>query len=123
LVSASNLQAILYMVVKIRFPAPFQYVVFKLPFHIPYQSRALIYTTFCNIATPHTLIAILLSYLQALYNFIILFFIIAINLFSAGVVGVAVTLLRLLREVDEGIESVDRREGVSQGGNSINTLK
>jgi hypothetical protein len=115
LVSASNLQAILYMVVKIRFPAPFQYVVFKLPFHIPYQSRALIYTTFCNIATPHTLIAILLSYLQA--------FIIAINLFSAGVVGVAVTLLRLLREVDEGIESVDRREGVSQGGNSINTLK
>ena len=82
-----------------RFLAPFQYVAFKLPFHIPYQSGALIYTTFCNMATPHTLIAI--------------------SLFPAGV---AVTLLRLLREVNEGVESVDRREGVSRGG-SITTPK
>ena len=98
-----------------RFLAPFQYVAFKLPFHILYQSEALIYTTFCNMATPHTLIAILLSHLQALYKVTILFFIIAISLFLAGVAGVvviAVTLLRLLREVDEGVESVDRREGV-----------
>ena len=35
---------------------------------------------------------------------------------TAGVAGVAVTLLRLLREVDEGVESVDRREGVGRGG-------
>ena len=31
----------------------------------------------------------------------------------AGVVGVAITLLRLLQEVDEGTESVNCREGVS----------
>ena len=84
-----------------RFLAPFQYVAFKLPFHIPYQSGALIYTTFCNMATPHTLIAI--------------------SLFPAGVAGVAVTLLRLLREVNEGVESVDSREGVGRGGGSITT--
>ena len=41
----------------------------------------------------------------------------------AGVAGVAVTLLRLLREVDEGVESVDCREGVRRGGGSINTPK
>ena len=41
----------------------------------------------------------------------------------AGVAGVAVTLLRLLREVDEGVESVDCREGVGRGGGSINTPK
>ena len=58
-----------------RFLAPFQYVAFKLPFYIPYQSGALIYTTFCNMATPRTLIVILLLNLQALYNVIILFFI------------------------------------------------
>ena len=111
------------MVVEMRFLALFEYVAFKLPFYIPYQSGALIYTTFCNMATPHTLIAILLSHLQALYNVIILFFIIAISLFLAGIAVVAVTLLRLLREVDEGVESVDRREGVGQGGSSTNTPK
>src|SRR3984957_4464686 len=72
---------ILYMVVKMRFLAPFQYVAFELPFHIPYQSGALIYTTSCNMATPHTPIAILLSHLHALYNIIILTFVIAISLF------------------------------------------
>ena len=74
-------------------------------------------------ATPHNPIVILLSHLQALYNKDFLFFVIAINLFPAGVAGVAVTLLRLLREVDEGVESVNRREGVGQGGGSINTPK
>ena len=74
-------------------------------------------------ATPHNPIAILLSHLQALYNVIILTFVITVSLFPAGVAGVAVTLLRLLREVDEGVESVDRREGVGQGGSSINTPK
>ena len=80
-VSASNLQAILYTVVEMRFLAPFQYVAFELPFHIPYQSGALIYTTSCNMATPHTLIVILLSHLHTLYNIIILTFVIAISLF------------------------------------------
>ena len=37
--------------------------------------------------------------------------------------GVAVALLRLLREVGEGIESVNYKEGVGQGGGSIITLK
>ena len=80
-VSASNLQAILYTVVEMRFLAPFQYVAFELPFHIPYQSGALIYTSSCNIATSHTPIAILLSHLYALYNIIIPTFVIAISLF------------------------------------------
>ena len=73
--------------------------------------------------TLHTLIAILLLHLQALYNVIILTFIIAINLFPVGVAGVNITLLRLLREVDKGIESVNYREGVGRGGGSINILK
>ena len=111
-----------YTVVETRFLAPFQYVAFKLPFHIPYQSGALIYTTFYNMGTPHTLIIILLSHLQVLYNNNFLFFIIAISLFPADVAGVAVTL-RLLREVDEGVESVDREEGIGQGGSSINAPK
>jgi hypothetical protein len=71
--------------------------------------------------TPHIPIAILLSHLQALYEVIILTFVIAMSLF-AGVAGV-VALLRLLREVGEGVESVDRREGVGRGGGSITTLK
>jgi hypothetical protein len=79
-VSASNLQAILYMVVEMRFLVPFQYVAFELPFHIPYQSGALVCTTSCNMATLHTLIAILLSHLRALYN--IITFVIIISLFS-----------------------------------------
>jgi len=33
------------------------------------------------------------------------------------------TEIRLLRDMDEGIESVDRREGVGRGGGSINTPK
>jgi hypothetical protein len=83
-------------------------------------------TTSCNMATPHAPIAILLSHLQALYNIIILTFVIAISLFPGGVAGVAgvtVTLLRLVREVGEGVENVDRREGVGQGGGSITTPK
>jgi len=76
-VSALNLQAILYTVVEMRFLAPFQNVAFELPFHIPYQSGALACTTSCNIATPHTPIAILLS--RALYN--IISFVIIISLF------------------------------------------
>ena len=38
-------------------------------------------TTSCNMATPHTPTAILLSHLQALYNVIILIFLIAMSLF------------------------------------------
>ena len=41
----------------------------------------------------------------------------------AGVAGVAVALLRLLREVSEGVASVDRRGGVGRGGGSITTPK
>ena len=55
---------------------------------------------------PHTLIVILLLHLQALYNNYFLFFIIIISLFPVGVAGIAVTILRLLWEVDEGIESI-----------------
>ena len=36
-----------------------------------------------------------------------------------GVAGVAVALLRLVREVGKDIEIVDRREGVGRGGGSI----
>jgi len=56
-------------------------------------------TTSYDMATPHTPIAILLSHLQPLYNVII---------FPGGVR----TLLRLVREVGEGVENVDGREGV-----------
>ena len=41
----------------------------------------------------------------------------------AGVAGVAVALLRLLQEVSEGVESVNRKEGVGRGGGSITTPK
>jgi len=64
-------------------------------------------TTSYDMATSHTPIAILLSHLQALYNVIILTFVIAMGLFG----GVR-TLLRLVREVGEGVENVDGREGV-----------
>src|SRR6266704_1098408 len=37
---------------------------------------------------------------------------IRVFLCPAGVAGVAVALLRLLQEVNEGVESVDRKEGV-----------
>jgi hypothetical protein len=55
-------------------------------FHINLSShiRAKV-TTSCDMATPHTPIAILLSHLQALSDFIILTFVIAINLFPGGV--------------------------------------
>ena len=75
-------------------------------------------------ATPHAPIAILLlSHLQALYNIIILTFIIAISLFS-GRRG------RRGRHCNstaptgggKGVESVDRREGVGRKG-SIATPK
>ena len=79
-------------------------------------------TTSYDMATPHAPIAILLLHLQALYNIIILTFVISMSLFP-GRHGVAVALLRLLREVGEGVESVDRREGVGQGGGSITTPK
>jgi hypothetical protein len=49
---------------------------FELPLHIPFQSGAL-----AQVTTPHTLTAILLSHLHALYNIIILTFVIAISLF------------------------------------------
>ena len=49
--------------------------------------------------------------------------IIHVFLCHAGVAGVAVALLRLLREVSEGVKSVDRKEGVGQGGGSITTPK
>ena len=54
-------------------------------FYIPFQSGALVYTTSCSIATLYNLIAILLLHLQALYNIIILTFIIAMSLFLKGV--------------------------------------
>src|SRR6266702_4066917 len=38
-----------------------------------------------------------------------------------GVGGVAVALLRLLREVSKDIQSIDRKEGVGGGGGSITT--
>jgi len=65
-------------------------------------------------AIPHASTAILLSHLQALYDVIILTFVIA---------GVAVTLLRLVREVGKDVGNVNRREGVGRGGGSIITLK
>ena len=65
-------------------------------------------TTSYDMATPHTPIAILLSHLQALYNVIILTFVIAMGLFPGGVR----TLLRLVREVGEDVENVNGREGV-----------
>jgi len=71
-----------------RFLAPFQYIAFEPPFHIPYQYGAPVRAkvmTFCVMATPHTPIAILLSHLQALPNVIILAFVIAISLFLGGV--------------------------------------
>ena len=40
-----------------------------------------------------------------------------------GVAGVAVALLRLLREVGEDVESVNRRKGAGRGGGSITTPK
>jgi hypothetical protein len=100
----------------------------ELQFHIPYQSGARIrakITTSCDMATPHAPIATLQSHLQALYNNIILTFVIAISLFSGGrsCAGVAIILLRLVREVGKDIGSVDRREGVGQGGGSIATPK
>jgi hypothetical protein len=67
-----------------RFLAPFQYVAFEPPFHIPYQYGALIHLPkqrLFVIWRLHTLIAILLSHLQALSNFIILTFVVAISLF------------------------------------------
>ena len=66
-------------------------------------------------ATPHASTAILLSHLQALYNVIILTLVIA---------GVAVTLLRLVREVGKDVGNVDCGEGAGRGGGgSIITLK
>ena len=55
----------------------------SVPYSIPIWSSHIPakVTTFCNIATPHTLIAILLSHLQALSDFIILTFVIAMSLF------------------------------------------
>ena len=64
---------------------------------------------------PHTLIVILLSHLQAVYNNNILTFVIA--------VGVTVALLQLLQRVGESVESVNCREGVGRGGGSITTPK
>ena len=96
----------------------------SVPYSMPIWSshiRAKV-TTSCDIVTPHTPIAILLSHLQALYNVIYFTFVIAMSLF-AGVAGVTVALLWLLREVGESVESVDRREGVGRGGGSITTLK
>ena len=71
-------------------------------------------TTSRDMATPHASTAILLSHLQALYNVIILTFVIA---------GVAVTLLWLVREVGKDIGNVDRGEGAGRGGGSIITPK
>ena len=71
-------------------------------------------TTSRDMATPHASTAILLSHLQALYNVIILTFVIA---------GVAVTLLWLVREVGKDIGNVDRGEGIGRGGGSIITPK
>ena len=71
-------------------------------------------TTSRDMAIPHASTAILLSHLQALYDVIILTFVIA---------GVAVTLLRLVREVGKDVGNVNRREGVGRGGGSIITLK
>jgi hypothetical protein len=70
-------------------------------------------TTSRNMATLYALIAILLLYLQTLYNIIVLTFVIAISLFPEA----------LIPEVGEGVENVDRREGVGRGGGSITTLK
>ena len=55
----------------------------SVPYSIPIWSSHIPakVTTFCNMATLHTLIAILLSHLQALSDFIILTFVIAISLF------------------------------------------
>jgi len=41
----------------------------------------------------------------------------------AGVAGVAITLLRLVREVGKDVGIVNRREGVGRGGGSIATPK
>jgi hypothetical protein len=57
-------------------------------------------------ATPHTPIAILLLHLQATCDVIILTFVIAMGLFPAGVAGIAVTLLRLVRKVGEGVKTL-----------------
>jgi hypothetical protein len=56
-------------------------------------------------ATPQAPIATLQSRLQALYNVIILTFVIAISLFP----GVAVTLLWLVGEVGKDVGNINRR--------------
>ena len=82
--------------------------------------RAQVTTSYCNMATLHTPIAILLSHLQAAYNNIIFNF----RDYNGSISGgVAVALLRLLRRVSESVESVNRRKGVGRGGGSITTLK
>jgi hypothetical protein len=60
---------------------------FELPLHIPFQSGGAQVTTFHDMATPHTPVAILLSHLQAAYDVIILTFVIAMGLFPGGVRG------------------------------------
>ena len=40
-----------------------------------------------------------------------------------GVVGIAVTLLRLVQEVGKGVENINQEEGVGRGGGSITTPK
>jgi len=74
-------------------------------------------------ATPHALITILQSHLQALYNVIIFNFCNRDKLVPDSYTGVAVTLLRLIREVDKDVGNVNRKEGVGRGGGSIATPK
>ena len=64
-------------------------------------------------ATLYAPIAVLPLYLQTLYNIIVLTFVIAISLFPGA----------LIPEMGEGVENVDRREGVGREGGSITTLK
>ena len=75
-----------------------------------FHTRAKV-TTSRDMATPRASTAIPLSHLQALYDIIILTFVIA---------GVAVILLR---EVGKDVGNVNRREGVRRGGGSIITPK
>ena len=59
---------------ELRAPVPYSILIWRS------RIRAKVTTSY-NIATPHTLIAILPSHLQALYNIITLTFVIAISLF------------------------------------------
>jgi hypothetical protein len=89
-VTASNLQAILYTVVETRLLTPFQYVassscsIFHINMELLHTRRS--YDS-CNMATLHAPVVILQSHLQALYNIIILTFVIAISFFPGLIRG------------------------------------